>query len=97
MKHSWFYGCESAIEFVLCSFLIATTLWAGDLPVTGVVFKTTDPFLQRLFDAAEEKAGANIVQFTAGMKAMVEGPTFPAVFLETQPMGGECMPNATCR
>lgn len=69
--------------------LVGAPLWGAELPVTGVVFKTSDAFLQRLFDAAEEKAATNIVQFTAGMKAMVEGPTFPGVFLETQPMGGE--------
>ncbi len=68
---------------------VAAPLWAAELPATGVEFKTTDPFLQRLFDSAEAKAARNIVPFTAAMRAMVEGPTFPGVFLETQPMGGE--------
>ena len=60
-----------------------------ELPITGVTFKTSDAFLQRLFDAAEAGAAGNIVQFTPGMKALVEGPTYQHLFLETQPMGGE--------
>ena len=56
---------------------------------TGVTFKTTDAGLQRLFDAAEATAAANIVQFTPAMKILVEGGGYPNAWIETQPMGGE--------
>ena len=56
---------------------------------TGVSFQTSDTDLQRLFDAAEAKAAANIVQFTPTMKALVEGGGYGNVWIETQPMGGE--------
>jgi hypothetical protein len=40
---------------------------------TGVSFQTSDADLQRLYDAAEAKVEANIVQFTPTMKVLVEG------------------------
>ncbi|MFZ5829958.1 MAG: MGH1-like glycoside hydrolase domain-containing protein [Planctomycetota bacterium] len=56
---------------------------------TGVSFRTTDSDLQRLYDAAEAKAAANILQLTPTRKALVEGGGYPNVWIETQPMGGE--------
>ena len=56
---------------------------------TGVSFRTSDAELQRLFDAAEAKAASNIVQFTPGMKILVEGGGYGNAWIETQPMGGE--------
>ena len=58
------------------------------LPRVGVTMKTGDCDLQRLYDEAERVARTNIVQFTAGMKAMVEGGGYENVWIETQPMGG---------
>ena len=60
----------------------------SQLPLTGVTFRTSDADLQRLYDAAESKAAENIVQFTPGMKILVEGPGSGA-WLEVQPMCGE--------
>ena len=56
---------------------------------TGVTFRIDDGDLQRLYDSAEAKAAANIVQFTPTMKALVEGGGYPNVWIETPPMGGE--------
>lgn len=56
---------------------------------TGVMFQTTDLGLQRLFDAAEAKAAANVVPFTPSMKVLVEGGGYGNAWIETQPMGGE--------
>ncbi|MCL5269378.1 MAG: hypothetical protein M1457_02220 [bacterium] len=67
----------------------ANRLAAVILLGTSVSFRTTDAGLQRLYDAAETQAAANIVQFTPKMKALVEGGGYPNVWLETQPMGGE--------
>ena len=56
---------------------------------TGVSFRTSDAELQKLFDAAEAKAAANLYPISPGMKVLVEGGGYAAVYLETQPMGGE--------
>ena len=56
---------------------------------TGVSFHTSDAKLQQLYDAAESQAASNVVQFTPTMKALVEGSGYSAVWIETQPMGGE--------
>ena len=56
---------------------------------TGVTFHTSDAALQRIFDAAETKAAANIVQFTPALKILVEGGGYNNAWIETQPMGGE--------
>jgi len=56
---------------------------------TGVSFHTSDAKLQQLYNAAESQAASNVVQFTPTMKALVEGGGYSAVWIETQPMGGE--------
>lgn len=73
------------------TFVILSALWMplGAVGQTGVSFKTADADMQRLFDAAEEKAAANIVQFTQDLKVLVEGGGYGNVWIETQPMGGE--------
>ncbi|MBN2581403.1 MAG: hypothetical protein JXB10_20650 [Pirellulales bacterium] len=58
------------------------------LPPVGVTLKTDDPFLQKLYDAAEEAERGNVVEFTPGRKTLVEGGGYTCVWLETQPMGG---------
>ncbi len=52
-----------------------------------VLFETSDVSLQKLFNAAECKAKLNIAQF-GKYKVMVEGGGYNAVWLETQPIGG---------
>ena len=69
--------------------LLLMPLAADSITPTGVSFQTSDTDLQRLFDAAEAKAAANIVQFTPTMKALVEGGGYGNVWIETQTMGGE--------
>ena len=73
----------------LITALLPMPLAADAATPTGVSFQTSDADLQRLFDAAEAKAAANIVQFTPTMKALVEGGGYRNVWIETQPMGGE--------
>lgn len=53
----------------------------------GVRLKTSDAFLQRLYDEAERKATGNITA-SGPYKLMVEGGGFDAVWIETQPMAG---------
>lgn len=55
----------------------------------GVEFATSDGGLQRLFDAAEAKAAANVVEFAPGFRILVEGGGYGNAWIETQPMGGE--------
>ncbi|MEI8037736.1 MAG: hypothetical protein WCJ14_05040 [Verrucomicrobiota bacterium] len=56
---------------------------------TGVSFRTSDSGMQTLFDAAEAKEAENIYEISPGVKVLVEGGGFAAVYLETQAMGGE--------
>lgn len=60
---------------------------AGVAPKTGVLFQTSDANLQKVYDAAEEKAKWNITSF-GKYKVLVEGAGYNNVWLETQPMGG---------
>ncbi len=55
--------------------------------VEPVYFKTSDSWLQKLYNNAEEKAKWNIAQF-GKYKVLVEGGWYKNVWLETQPMGG---------
>ena len=57
------------------------------LPETGVMFKTSDLQLQKVFDEAERLAKSNIKKF-GRYDVMVEGAGYDAVYLETQPIGG---------
>jgi len=77
------------ILVVLTPAVLLAPLAASAAIQTGVSFHSTDADLQRLFDVAEAKAAANIVQFTPTMKALVEGGGYANVWIETQPMGGE--------
>lgn len=54
---------------------------------TGVLFKTSNATLQRIFDEAEAKARWNIANF-GKYRVLVEGAGYDNVWLETQPMGG---------
>jgi hypothetical protein len=54
---------------------------------TGVIFKTSDIKLQKLFDEAEKKAKQNLREF-GKYKILIEGGGYNGVWLETQPMGG---------
>lgn len=67
----------------------ASVASGGPTPATGVSFKSSDPGLQRLFEAAEAKGAANIVPFTPDLKVLVEGGGYGNAWIETQPMGGE--------
>ncbi len=58
------------------------------LDITGVTFRTADAKLQRLFEAAEAQAAANLKPFSPTMTILVEGAGYNAAWLETQPMGG---------
>lgn len=63
--------------------------YRGDLPQTGVRFRTEDAALQELFELAQQKAKKNIFDF-GGTKVMIEGSAlYRGVWIETQPMGGE--------
>lgn len=63
--------------------------YRGDLPRTGVRFRTEDAALQELFELAQQKAKKNIFDF-GGTKVMIEGSAlYRGVWIETQPMGGE--------
>lgn len=57
------------------------------IPQSGVLFKTSDDRMQKLFDEAERLARLNIKDF-GRYDVMVEGAGYSGVFLETQPMGG---------
>ena len=46
--------------------------YRGDLPRTGVRFRTEDAALQELFELAQQKAKKNIFDF-GGTKVMIEG------------------------
>ena len=78
----------STLVALITALLLMPPAADGAAP-TAVSFQTADSDLQRLFDAAEAKAAANIVQFTPTMKALVEGGGYGNVWIETQPMGGE--------
>ncbi len=54
----------------------------------SVSFQTTDSLVQAVYNAAEDKARHNLVQF-AGRRVLIEGGEYPNLWLETQPMGGE--------
>ena len=58
------------------------------LSETRVTFKTADPALQRLYDAACAKAAGNL-QWFGPDQVLVEGGGYEKIWLETQPMGGE--------
>jgi len=62
----------------------------GEVPVAGVAFVTSDPWLQRLYDAAETVCRGNIVRYPPpfDMDILIEGSGYTGAFLETQPMGG---------
>lgn len=57
-------------------------------PIAGVRFETSDKALKMLYDEAERKCLENLQQF-GKYNVLVEGPGYPCVWLETQPMGGE--------
>lgn len=54
---------------------------------SGVIFKTSNTKLQKLFDEAERLAKLNIKNF-GRYNVLVEGAGYNAVYLETQPVGG---------
>lgn len=60
------------------------------MPITNtkVRFKIDDAQIQKVYDAAEEKAAGNVQNF-CGRKVLVEGGGYHKIWLETQPMGGE--------
>ncbi|MBQ3484807.1 MAG: hypothetical protein IJA77_04810 [Clostridia bacterium] len=58
------------------------------LPQTQVTFETSDPSLQRLYDAAVENCRSNLTMFGPD-RVLVEGGGYEKIWLETQPMGGE--------
>lgn len=60
----------------------------ASLPQTGVRFKTSNLKLQRLYDAAEQKEQANVVDNFGKYTVLREGGGYNNVWLETQPMGG---------
>jgi hypothetical protein len=85
----WFCPVLFVTTFVaMAAHAFAAPVEPRELPEAGVTMKTDDAFLQRLYDAAEKTARTNIVQFTADMKAMVEGGGYEHVWIETQPMAG---------
>lgn len=55
---------------------------------TNVVFKTSDPLVQKLVDTAEDKSMGNLKDF-GGRTVLIEGGGYEKIWLETQPMGGE--------
>jgi hypothetical protein len=55
---------------------------------TGVEFFSSDEFLQNLYDAAEKVCRGNEKEFL-GRPVLIEGGGYNALWLETQPMGGE--------
>jgi hypothetical protein len=60
-----------------------------DNSISRVKLETSNDFLKRLFDIAEEKATKNIRPF-GDCNVLVEGSMlYPNVWIETQPMGGE--------
>ena len=82
--------------------LAALSVAAADSPSksralvrTGVSFRTSDADLQRLYDAAEAKAAANIVQFTPSMKVLVEGGGYPNAGSRRSRWAARCTPSAT--
>jgi len=58
------------------------------LPTGAVTFKTTDRKLQSIYEMAERRCLSNIKDFK-NYKVLIEGASYPFVWLETQPMGGE--------
>jgi len=81
-------------SFLLCFCILAAigTSTAAEqsqgLPRVGVTLKTSDAFLQHLYDEAERRARDNIVEFGPQRKVIVEGGGYTNVWLETQPMAG---------
>jgi hypothetical protein len=55
---------------------------------TSVEFKTSDSFLRNLYNAAEEASRKNETDY-GGRTVLVEGGGYNALWIETQPMGGE--------
>jgi hypothetical protein len=55
---------------------------------TSVEFKTADVFLRELYDAAVAAEKGNEKEFN-GRTVLIEGGGYDAIWLETQPMGGE--------
>jgi hypothetical protein len=53
-----------------------------------VEFETSDPFLRDLYRAAEDTS-ANNEQDWKGQTVLIEGGGYNAIWIETQPMGGE--------
>lgn len=95
MKKSWYLFIFMIIYLLICSsqyLLIANILVKKEdqsdlLPKTGVIFKTSDSTLQKVFYEAERKAKLNIKDF-GKYRVLVEGGGYKYVWLETQPMGG---------
>ncbi len=54
---------------------------------TRVIFEISDPLVQKLFDAAQEKCRLNERVFS-GRRVLIEGGGYNKVWIETQPMGG---------
>jgi hypothetical protein len=55
---------------------------------TSVTFETSDVFLRELYKAAEAAEKSNEQEFN-GRTVLIEGGGYDALWLETQPMGGE--------
>ena len=55
---------------------------------SGVIFKTDDQKLQKLFDKAEAECKNNIRKYNE-YDVLIEGEKYNGVWMETQPMGGE--------
>ena len=55
---------------------------------TSVEFKTSDSFLANLYGAADVMLKGNVKDF-CGRPVLIEGGGYNAIWLETQPMGGE--------
>ena len=55
---------------------------------TAVRFHIDDALIQKVYDAADEKAAGNVQSF-CGRNVLVEGGGYHKIWLETQPMGGE--------
>ncbi|HBO45223.1 MAG TPA: hypothetical protein DD670_15105, partial [Planctomycetaceae bacterium] len=79
-------AAASAAWFLLGVSAAATA--SDTLPRVGVMMKSTDAALQRLYDAAEKVERGNIVTFTGKTRTLVEGGGYTNVWIETQPMGG---------
>lgn len=75
------------MRFLFVIFIVFA-LSGGLCSARNLQVKTSDKFLQELFDGIVRKADSNLREYVDGRKVLVEGDIWIGLWMETQPMGG---------